>query len=84
MQSIMVALVGGQPMPNLLPVRHLAPDGVLLIYTTGTQTVYQRLAALLRTTINVYECQTDASYNIGISETALRSRLTAPDLADSS
>lgn len=83
MQSIMVALVGGQPMPNLLPVRHLAPDGVLLIYTTGTQTVYQRLAALLRTTVNVYECPTDA-YDIGMIETALRSRLTKPDLADSS
>jgi len=43
MKNTMIALVGGQPLPNLLPVRHYKPDNLILIYTQFTKPVYERL-----------------------------------------
>jgi len=46
----LVTLVGEQPIPSLLPIRHLKPERVLLVHTTGnsgTEAVAQRLKALL-------------------------------------
>ncbi len=43
MQTTMVALVGGQPLPNLLPVKHYRLDAVILLYTDTTRKVYERL-----------------------------------------
>lgn len=40
----MVLLVGEQPVPNLLPVRHIKPNSVLLVHTSDTKKAAQRLA----------------------------------------
>lgn len=45
--TLMVALVGEQPLANLLPVRFLKPEEVLLVYTKRTQQVAVRLQTLL-------------------------------------
>jgi hypothetical protein len=47
MNKIMIALVGGQPLPNLLPIRHYRPDCTLLAYTSTTQSVFERLQGTL-------------------------------------
>jgi hypothetical protein len=39
----MIALVGEQPMPNVLPVLQYQPDGVLLVDTSKTTHVAERL-----------------------------------------
>lgn len=44
---ILVQLVGGQPLPNLLPPLHLKPATTLLVCTPQTELVKQRLEALL-------------------------------------
>ncbi|HQE99864.1 MAG: hypothetical protein GYA30_08295 [Chloroflexi bacterium] len=46
----LVTLIGEQPIPSLLPIRHLQPERVLLVHTTGnsgTEAVARRVAALL-------------------------------------
>ncbi len=45
--KVMIALVGEQPIPNLLPVRHDRPDQVILVYTERTRRVGKRLTLLL-------------------------------------
>ncbi len=45
--TTMVALVGEQPIPNLLPVRYLKPTALVLVYTERTKNVAQRLQQLL-------------------------------------
>ncbi|MGQ9787499.1 MAG: hypothetical protein ACUVSJ_13690 [Anaerolineae bacterium] len=45
--TVMIALVGEQPIPNLLPMRYLKPDGLVLVYTKRTEKVAQRLQQLL-------------------------------------
>jgi hypothetical protein len=43
----MIALVGEQPIPNLLPVRHLKPAKTVLVYTATTEKTAQRLAKII-------------------------------------
>ncbi len=45
--TTMIALVGEQPIPNVLPVRHYHPERVLLVYTDKTAAVAQRLQGIL-------------------------------------
>lgn len=40
----MIALVGEQPIPNVVPIAHYQPDRLVLVYTSRTQTVAQRIA----------------------------------------
>ncbi|PDW04673.1 DUF1887 family protein [Candidatus Viridilinea mediisalina] len=47
MHSLMYALVGEQPLPNLLPVRFLEPHTTVLVPTDRTERVSQRLRGLL-------------------------------------
>jgi len=48
-QNAMVLLVGEQPAPNLLPVRHLEPDVAVLVYTDYTRRIAENLRRLLET-----------------------------------
>ena len=70
MTNVMVALVGGQPLPNLLPVRQDKPEGVLLVYTQRTAQVAGRLSATLKDETQVFEVETEA-YDIPKIVTAL-------------
>jgi hypothetical protein len=57
--TTMIALVGAQPLPNFLPVRHYHPDSILLVYTTTTKQPYERQKIVLQKEVKVYEIETD-------------------------
>ncbi len=57
--TTMIALVGEQPLPNFLPVRHYHPIDVVLIYTARTQQKYEYLKATLQKEVKVRGLQTD-------------------------
>jgi len=44
----MVVLVGRQPLPNLIPIKHLRPGWVCFVYTDASRAVYEHTAALVR------------------------------------
>lgn len=46
-ETVMIALIGEQPIANLLPIRYERPDRVLLVYTDRTEKGYERLKDLL-------------------------------------
>ncbi|MBN8725686.1 MAG: DUF1887 family protein [Acidobacteria bacterium] len=54
--TTMIALVGEQPMPILLPALYLKPAETILVATTKTETVAQRLTKLIKASrcINVH------------------------------
>lgn len=78
--TLMVALVGGQSLPNLLPVRHYHPESILLVYSKKTQEVYERLRAVLQQETQVYGLETDA-YDIPAIVEKLNEILESPPLA---
>lgn len=43
MSSIMICIIGEQPVPNLLPVRHCKPSSVVLAYSNTTKRVHDNL-----------------------------------------
>ncbi len=55
----MIALIGEQPLPNFLPVRHYHPGNVLLVYTARTRQKYEYLKVTLQKEVNVYGLETD-------------------------
>jgi len=81
--TIMVELIGGQPLPNFLPVRHYHPRGVLLVYTPATRLVHDRLQAAIKRETDVYSLQTDP-YDIPTIVVNLNDRLDAPEFTDQS
>ncbi|NTV64452.1 MAG: DUF1887 family protein [Oscillochloris sp.] len=81
--TVMIALVGGQPLPNLLPVRHYNPAAVLLIYTESTQPVYKRLLTALQEGSQVFGLKTDA-YDIAVIERQIDQKLHDDKLFDQS
>ncbi len=46
-QKVMIALIGEQQIPNLLPIRYEKPDRVILVYTDRTEKGFERLKNLL-------------------------------------
>lgn len=50
MTAVMYSLVGEQPVPNLLPIRFLAPAATVLVHTDRTKRVSKRLSELLPST----------------------------------
>lgn len=46
--KVMISLIGEQPAPNLLPVRHYRPEHVVLVYTKRTEKIRDRLNQLIR------------------------------------
>jgi hypothetical protein len=51
--SVMVALIGEQPVPNLLPLLHFAPTEALLVHTQRTAPQKERLAQVLMGRMNI-------------------------------
>lgn len=45
--TVMISLIGEQPIPNLLPIRRIQPDEVLLLYTKRTEATANRLKRLV-------------------------------------
>jgi len=48
MSKTTLSLVGEQPVPNVLPIRHLQPTDVALIHTHTTKRVSDNLAPMLK------------------------------------
>jgi Domain of unknown function (DUF1887) len=78
--STMIALIGEQPLPNLLPVRHYHPQNVLLVYTERTKQVYERLKATLQQETTVYGLETDAFDIVAIAEALDKQLEQLPEL----
>src|SRR5258706_1085816 len=72
---IMIALVGEQPLPNFLPVRHYHPSDVLLVYTARTQQKYEYLKETLQKEVKVRGLQTEPYDISAIAKKALDEEL---------
>lgn len=68
--KVMICLVGEQPVPNLLPIRSLAPQTVALINSSRTTNVSQNLKNLLDAKHSVIEQSIDA-YDLPTSQKEL-------------
>lgn len=79
--TLMIALVGGQLLPNFLPVRYYHPEDLLLVYTDGTRKQFNQLKAMLKQETNVMELETDP-YDIAKIIHDLEEKLHSPGLAD--
>lgn len=60
--TVLVSLIGEQPTPNVLPLRHYKPDQVILVHTDLTAGLAGRIAALIEKEFHVLRpyCRTDA------------------------
>lgn len=56
MDKVMVALVGEQPIPNLLPIRYIQPASVIFVCTEQTQKIVARLEDLIHSNVDVIKC----------------------------
>jgi hypothetical protein len=72
--TMMVALVGEQPLPNFFPVRHYCPEEILFIYTSRTLHYYQHLLDILQTNTKVYGLEV-SPYDIPSIVAKLRAEL---------
>ncbi len=52
---LLVSLVGEQPIPNYIPIRHYCPEKALLVYTKKTQTYAVRLKDSIRKVLSSLE-----------------------------
>jgi hypothetical protein len=74
--STMVALVGGQTLPNILPILHYKPLYTLFVYTSTTSKQYKNLKTVLeKKKFNVYGIETDP-YDISAIVKKLSDSLT--------
>ncbi len=78
--ALMIALVGEQPLPNFLLAQHEHPDALLLVYSSTTEPVYEKLEAILQPKIKIYGLPTDP-FNIITIIKDLKDKLAEPKLA---
>jgi hypothetical protein len=69
--TVMVCLVGEQPIPNLLPIRHFKPAQVILLETPTTKRVGDNLKRLLQPAFEIYS-HPCSPYEIVTAQDALR------------
>jgi len=84
MKTAMIALVGAQPLPNLIPVRYYRPDAVVLVYTITNpiiQRVYNHLLKTLEKDCLVVGIEVDPS-NIITATAAIDTGLNQFQLVD--
>lgn len=51
---VIISLIGEQPAPNLLPIRHYKPGDVVFVRTTYTKTISENLAPLVKGVTHVH------------------------------
>lgn len=71
--TVLVNLVGEQPLPNLLPIKLEQPDTVVLVHSTRTEKVAQRLKRLISGDVSLFSID---AYNIGEGAMRLRTLIT--------
>jgi hypothetical protein len=61
-KTVMISLVGEQPAPNVLPLRHYRPDQVVLVHTSLTAGLAERIAGVIGGEFDVLRpfCKTEA------------------------
>lgn len=69
--TVMILLVGEQPIPNLLPVLHERPDEVLLVHTDRTREQSERLGKLLET----HRCRSESLFVPAFDIAQIRAQL---------
>ena len=74
MMTMMIALVGEQPLPNFFPISHYQPEEVLFVYTKKTLPYYQHLRDVLQDSIKVFALEVDP-YDIPNMTVKLRATL---------
>lgn len=79
---ILVSLIGEQPIPNLLPIRDLAPEVAVLVYSNLTEKAAQRLRKLLPPGCQMEPCPVSA-YDIEAARHALQKLVTEKRWASS-
>lgn len=57
--TVMVSLIGEQPIPNLLVLRHQKPEEAVLVFTDRTKEVARRLQRLLENETEIHFLYTD-------------------------
>lgn len=57
--SVLISLIGEQPAPNLLSLRHYSPAHVVLVHTGFTKLRAQRLAAVIGDTVEKPWCEVE-------------------------
>ena len=70
--TTMIALVGEQPIPNLIPVRYLRPEALVLVYTGLTEGKARNLSRLLTDSKVVYLRVNDPYDMVGMRHAILR------------
>jgi hypothetical protein len=78
MQSIMICLVGEQPVPNVLPIRHYRSQQVLLVHSDFTRRVTDNLQRFLQGECATLSCDVPA-YEMVQAQHDLAQRLCQPD-----
>jgi len=76
--TTMVALVGEQPIPNLLPVRYLKPTALVLVYTERTKDVARRLQQLL-SEIEIVPLELLDAYHVAAIRERIRQSVAAQE-----
>lgn len=78
--TAMVELVGEQAIPNLLPVKHLTPECLVLVHTDRTKSIAERLRDTLKDTPQTEVDLLDAEpYNVTSVEKQLRDFIDGKD-----
>lgn len=78
--TLMIALVGEQPLPNFLLARYENLDALLLVYTLKTEPVYKKLKAILKSAVAIHGLLTDP-YNVIAIIKDLKDKLAESELA---
>jgi hypothetical protein len=82
--TILISLIGDQPIPNLLPIRHLKPGATLAVHSNLTEKAAGRLKKLIAGEVDFWPLLVDAYDIQGIREALLAEfgnrRLEAGDL----
>ena len=80
---IMLSLIGEQPIPNLLPLRHQPPEVAVLVYSDFTEKAARRLGKLLPQGCQVEYCPVSA-YDIAAAKQELLGLVAAKGWAPAS
>lgn len=70
--STLISLVGEQPAPNVLPIRHFAPEQIVLVCTKRTLRLSENIAAVLGERVVRPFCETEAYYVDAIKASLLQ------------
>lgn len=82
MNRVMICLVGEQPVPNLLPIRHYRPQTAVLIHSERTKRVSENLEQLLREECSVLMLEIPP-YNVEAATREIEQSLSEHGLRES-